>query len=183
MPVTLTRTILVILIPGGIALISWILFFLMEIDTKSADSFYQTYTWPLHLCFFAAIVIAGTVLEGISTHLEVRWDGEREAELSVRENWYSYLTCSVPNEPVAFRYITRMVTSMYFELGMMWSSLSFGIGLAAIICSSKPSSYQCWAMLSIILSVLSVIYFYWQAKTSHKVLCEVRKQFVERSQC
>lgn len=181
MPITLTRTILVVLIPGGIALIPWILWILMGMDTSSGDSFYHSYSIPINLCFFAAVVIAGTILEGINTHIELQWDNQREEEFSVTENWYAYLCCALPNEPVVFRYITRMVTTMYFELGMTWASLSFGLGLSAITCERKPEFFQAYALLAIVLSLVFAGYFFWQAKTSHKVLCRVRKEFNERS--
>ena len=183
MPITLTRTVLAVLIPGGIALIAWILLFLIQIDTESANSFYHSYTIPINLCFFAATVIVGTVLEGINTHIEVLWDKEREEEYLVIENWYAYLSCTPNKEPVAFQYISRLVTTMYYELGMMFAGVSFGVGVSAIICKLKPEHFQCYAILVLTLSWASIMYFYWQAKKTHEVLCKTRKELVGRLKC
>lgn len=183
MPVTLTRTVLVILIPGGIAVISWILLYLLEVDTKSADSFYQLYSMPINLCFFAVVVIIGTTIEGVNTHLEVRWDKIREKQFDIENNWYAYLSCTPTSEPVAFKYFTRLVTTMYFELGMMWATLSFGLGVASIICTLKPSCYGLYSVIAVVISIVLAIYFYWQASTSHKVLCKTRKELINRLKC
>ncbi|MDQ2078531.1 hypothetical protein [Marinimicrobium sp. ABcell2] len=183
MPVTLTRTVLVILIPGGIALVSWILLYLLKVDTESADSFYQLYSMPINLCFFAAVVIIGTIIEGANTHLEVRWDNKREEEYDVENNWYAYLSCTPSSEPVAFKYFTRLVTTMYFELGMMWATLSFGLGVASIICTLKPSYYTLYSLVTVVFSILLAIYLYFQASTSHEVLCKARKELIGRLKC
>lgn len=180
MPVTLTRTVLVIFIPGGIALISWILLYLLKVDTESTDSFYQRYSMPINLCFFAAIVIIGTIIEGVNTHLEVRWDQKREKKFDVENNWYAYLSCTPASEPVAFKYFTRLVTTMYFELGMMWATLSFGLGVASIICTLKPNCYGLYSVIAVTFSILFAIYFFWQANTSHEVLCKTRKELISR---
>lgn len=180
MPVTLTRTVLVIFIPGGIALISWILLYLIQIDAESADSIYRRYSTPINLCFFATTVIIGTIIEGVNTHIEVRWDKIHQDKFDVENNWYAYLSCTPANEPVAFKYFTRLVTTMYFELGMMWATLSFGMGVASIIFTLKPCCYPAYCVITVILSILFSIYFHWQASTSHEVLCKARKELMER---
>lgn len=179
MPITLTRALLGILIPGGVALASWILLILIGLDRGDLDV-YKDFSIPVNASFVALIIIAGSIIEGISTHVEVRWDVEREDALQVTENWYFYL-CSPYEECVAQKYIARMVTTMYFELCMVFATLSFGVGLSAVICTVKPKCYDVWSIVTIAISALISFYFWWQAKTSHQVLCTVRKEMRERS--
>lgn len=158
MPITLTRALLAILIPGGVALASWILLLLIGIDRANLD-IYKDFAIPVNASFVALIIIVGSIIEGLATHIEVRWDKEREEEFEIAENWYSYL-CSPYEECVAHKYIGRLVTTMYFELGMMFSTATFGLGLAAVICTLKPQCFGAWSIIAIVLS-LAIIFYFW----------------------
>jgi len=87
MPFTLTRSLIVVLVPGIVATAPWIL---------------------LIAIYFPLAV--GGVLEGIGSNLEVKWDKERDSDFDVQENWYKYLALTPSVEPVGFRYISRNVT-------------------------------------------------------------------------
>ncbi len=179
MPITLTRGMLAILIPGGVALSTWILLLFIYLDSNY-ESLYSDFTTPINMALLGLIIILGSFIEGIGSYFEVYWDEKLESEFQVSENWYKYL-CNPPTDCVAQKYISRMVTSLYFELGIMLSSLIFGVGLSAVICTVKPNCYQLWSVMTIVFSLLSFFYFKKQARESHMVLCKVRKELNERS--
>ena len=180
MPITLTRALLVILIPGGIFLAPWILLFLISLENFDASEFYTSYKTPINAMFFACIVVIGTIIEGLNSHIEVGWDKERESKFEVTENWYKYLALTPANEPVAFSYISKMVTVMYFELAMMWASISFLVGASAIICTLEIPYYMLLSTTLVALSIALFFYFRWQGKTTHEVLCNARKELNAR---
>jgi hypothetical protein len=80
---------------------------------------------------FAATVIFGAVVESINSYLEVRWDSQREQKYRVRENWYQYLASAFAHEPIEVAYLSRLVTTMYLELALMFSIPVAALGAIA----------------------------------------------------
>ncbi len=178
MPLTLTRSLLTIIIPGIVACSPWLLLLLDVYDP--AASWYANHPFPFHTVSFACVVVVGTVFEGIGTYLEKSWDRERGMEPEpeqeedwVERDWYDYLTTRVAsNEPVGYRYISRKVTALYFELGMMFAApiglLGFGILL-----TQTHAPYRAIG-ITLTVAVAITVLFRKFARDTHGVLCESR---------
>src|SRR3979490_266949 len=112
MPTTLTRSLLVVLIPGIVAIAPWLL---ALVQYTTATLGFATNAPVGSALVFSAAAVAGSVLEGLASHIEVRWDRQLESQFAVHENWYAYLSRTFDHEPVGYRYLSRMVTTLYFE--------------------------------------------------------------------
>src|SRR5262245_48225652 len=150
MPMTLTRSILGVLIPGLVAITPWLL---LLVQTTSATLGYDKYVVLANALVFSFAAVVGTVLESIGSGFEASWDREREQAFSVRENWYAYLARSFDNEPVGYRYLSRLVTTLYFELSMMMAAPLFcaGAGFLAL------SRFVDWMLIIVLAMLVSVI--------------------------
>ncbi len=178
MPITLTRSLLVILIPGGISMIPWLI--TVAIISEKNLSFYTSYSLLFNILGFAMAVIVGMFFEGFNTFIECRWDKEREEKYLVNKNWYDYLSFKYEKEPVGFRYLSNRVTTMYFEMAMVWTSLIFSTGLIFLIYIINSKSKIVYLMVIVVLAFISISYFYRQAKNTHEVLCKTRMEINRR---
>jgi len=178
MPVTITRSLLVVIIPGLLALAPWALWFSSKLP--GFPEIYKTYAVLINASLLGFGVILGAVIEGAASHLEVRWDKEREIEFKVQKNWFDYLALQPSSEPVGFGYISRMVTTFYFELSMMVASPIALVAGATLIFDHVESLWSRAGIIVLILAAFLIWFFYWQAKCSHKVLCVARKELNER---
>lgn len=87
------------------------------------------------------MVIVGSVFEEIGNYVEKSWDAEKakESEPAIENDWVSrdwrtYLSKSFGNsEPVGYRYLSRKVTAMYFELGMMCGIPTALVGATVLV--------------------------------------------------
>lgn len=178
MPFTLTRSILVVIIPGLIALAPWALWVASKIP--QFGGLYSTYATLVNASLIGVGIIIGSFIEGAMSHLEVKWDTKCEEQYKVRDNWFDYLAQQFKAEPVGFRYISRLATTMYFELSMMAATPIALLGFAILIYDHSPF-WRCIGSVGMVLFALgSIIWFCWQAKCTHKVLCEARKELNER---
>jgi hypothetical protein len=165
-------------VPGLVAVTPWLL--LLAALVPEVRSFYETYSVLGNALLFSAVTVVGSIIEGLGTYWEDRWDKEREKDFDVQENWYAYLAHDSTPEPVGHRYVGRLVTSMYFELGMMMSTpLLLGGILAVGLVSDVPISLLA-AVLVLIAAGGAVWFFHKEARDSQLALCKARKQLVER---
>lgn len=173
MPTTLTRSLLTILIPGLVAVAPWLVWLVQYTSaTFGADESFVL----SNALIFALVVVVGSTCEGLGTYLECRWDAKLEAKYQVSEHWIRYLRYSGEREPVAFRYLSRLVTTLYFELSMLFATPSFIVG-ATVLAALRFSDYRCWIVSSgFVLAVVSVLYFRYQARQTHEGMCKVRKE-------
>ncbi len=178
MPLNLTRSILVIIIPGGVAVGPWLV--LVFQTWPEVGDLYEAYPILWNCVFFGIVVIVGTIFENFGSSREVRWDKNQESTYDVQENWYRYLSREVDPEPVGYRYISRMVTSLYFELTMTFATISFFLGSAMIAFFSDPKFHVFYGIALIIVGLLLSIYFEIQATQSHGLLCKTRKEINQR---
>ena len=178
MPTTLTRSLLVVLIPGVIAIAPWILVLLQY---TSATFGLDRYRGVAYALLFACAAVTGSMFEGLASFVEVRWDKERESTFAVHENWYVYLTRMLEPEPVGYRYLSRLATIFHFELSMLLAVpiFFFGSGLLAAL-RFRTYSYAI-AAVSVVAVVGSFFYFKWQARTTHEVLCRTRSEINART--
>jgi hypothetical protein len=178
MPLNLTRSILAIIIPGGVAVAPWLV--LVHRAWPSLSSLYSEFPLLVNGVIFGVVVVLGTIFESFGSAKEFRWDKEIEEELGVTENWYQYLARTVDPEPVAHRYISRLVTSLYFELTMTFATMMFALG-TSVIAFFSDSRLNVFAGIGLIAAgLLFSAYFQIQAKKTHRVLCETRKELNER---
>lgn len=178
MPLNLTRSILTIFVPGGVAISPWVLFFVVTFPPVA--NFYSSYPVMVNFVLVGAVIVVGTVFETWGANFEKRWDDEREEEYSVQENWYQYLASHIDPEPVGYRYISRAVTALYFELTMIFASVLFFVGVAAIVASVRPIFSVPIALFALFLALVSRWYFHKQARGSHRLLCKSRKEINAR---
>lgn len=178
MPYTLSRSIMVIIIPGIVALAPWALWVVSKIPNFS--SHYSSYATLINSALIGLAIILGSILEGALTHLEVKWDKQCEKEYNVKENWFNYLAQQCAAEPVGFKYISRLATTMYFELSMMAASPIALVGVAVLVFDYAHSSWRLGGIVLLLFAAAIVAWFYWQAKNTHGVLCEARKELNTR---
>jgi hypothetical protein len=183
MPLNLTRSLLVVLIPGGIALFPWVLW-LLDSNERVA-TFYKAYPELSWAVLFAAAAVAGTLFESINSYIEDYWDRRRENDWEVSKNWYDYLARVCPTAPVAHGYLGRLVTTMYFELAMMWATFIFVMGLVPLlrlpINPDWPTVISLWPyLLGSFLGGVASAFFHKGARDSHLVLCKTRKEINQR---
>lgn len=178
MPFTLSRSVLAVLVPGLIAVAPWAL--LLAFHLSDFAELYKTYSVLVNGSLLAAAVIIGSLIEGAVSYVEVVWDRERERKYKVRENWFEYLSLHSVGEPIGFQYLSRMVTTMYFELAMM-AATPISIGGAALLTflyATGPWRYA--TAVLVVVMVVAAWVFYSLAKTSHLVLCEARREINAR---
>jgi len=177
LPATLDRAVLTVLIPGLVAVAPGLLVLVLWTD---ANLGFEKYTTIAHTMLFALIAVVGSVFQSVGSFLEVRWDQEREASHCVDLNWFAYLSRILPVEPVGYRYLGRLVTSLQFELAMMFASPIFMVGTAALIALRFREHSTCVWIASPIFIVGAPAFFWWQARTTHEVLCRTRRTINER---
>ena len=178
MPFTLTRSILVILLPGALT-ISPFLFYVLY-SSEAFTAWFEAHTTESYFFVFAAAVIVGSFFEGISSVIEVKLDDLLKSKYpNLEKEWYSYLCTSHANEPVAYRYISRRATTMYFEFSMAYSMVFIGYGFSLNLdrigffteCFQKP--------LFILMFWVLAYYFFRQAQGTHNVLSRIRSELYQ----
>lgn len=172
MPTTLNRSLLVVLIPGVIAISPWILVLLQCTPVPFGLDKYPAIAYVL---LFAAATVVGSLFEGMTSFAEARWDKERECEFAIRENWLTYLSKTFENEPVGYRYLARLATTLYFELTMMCAAPAFVVGMGVLIILRFPE-YERWITYGVVLvAAIATAYFRFQARATHELLCRTRR--------
>lgn len=177
MPTTLNRALLGVLIPGTIAVAPWLLAGAQHTDATLG---FDRYPSLAHVMLFAIVATIGTVIQGIASFFEDRWDGEREDVYSVRENWYAYLSRSLSPEPVGYRYLARLATVLQFELSMILAAPSFVFGSGVLTALRFPEVVSVAVCVAALGGCLASRYFWWQARCTHDVLCKVRRELNQR---
>jgi len=171
---TITRSLLVTMVPGIILLAPWILLFLITYPEISI--FYKTYPILSQVVLVSLVVVLATLSEGAATSLEAHWDKKREDKFNVKSEWYSYLSTTLEVEPVGYRYISTRVDFMYFELNLMVASVSFFLGCAYILFRKLGSDYFFAQLFLICMAMFSWRYLRSEAKKTHEVLCRAREK-------
>ena len=172
MPTTLTRSLLTVLIPGLVAVAPWLVWL---VQYTSATFGADENPVLANALIFALVVVAGSTCEGLGTYLEHRWDERLENQYQVRDHWIRYLSYSGEREPVAFRYLSRLVTTLYFELSMLFATPSFVAG-ATLLAAMRFPDQRCWIIpFGIAIAGTFIAYFRFQARQTHEGMCKVRQ--------
>jgi len=177
MPLTLTRSFFAIILPGIVLIAPWVLMAVQE-NAGLAD-LYKAYTAPANVCAFSLVVMLGAVVEGLGTYVEKGWDKKVASNLPpaasedwLEKDWFDYLARQFDKgEPVAYRYLSRKVTELYFELGMMIAGPIGAIGILLILNSHISSAF---AYASFLIVPVIFVMFYRFAKDTHCVLYDTR---------
>lgn len=172
MPLTLTRSLLTVLIPGLIAISPWLL---LLVQHTEATLGFRDYSTIANSLVFASAAVAGLFFEAQGTRLEVKWDNELESEFGVQENWIAYLSHQLDREPVAYRYLSRLVTSLYSELAMMFAAPFFLMGASILASLRFPNAWILYAIGGLAAAVAAGCYFHRQAKCTHRLICKTRR--------
>jgi hypothetical protein len=172
-PTTLNRSLLVVLVPGVLALAPW-----MSLVAKYAG--FEPSSPIFYVLIFVAATVVGSVFEGLGSHVEAYWDGTQDADLKVKDNWMTYLAHQFEADPIGCRYMARLAVALYFELSMMFAAPVFLIGTGIRLFPGCPD-WSGWIVIGSVLSALtSMAYFSWQAYTTHGLLCRTRRDLNAR---
>lgn len=176
-PTNITRSTLTVLVPGMIAITPWLLALVQHTDATLGFKEYPTLA---HAALLSAVIVAGTLCEGLGTWLETSWDKSREDELEVAEHWFVYLSRTLDREPVGYRYLSRLATAMHFELSMFFAAPLFIIGAGVLTSLRFPNLF--WLEFSATLMLVggAMAFFSWQAHSTHKVICTTRREIMRR---
>jgi hypothetical protein len=190
MPMTLTRSLLTVILPGMVAVAPWFLVAMMA--NSDLRLLYTKYQVPFHVAAFGVAVLLGSIFEEIGCYLERRWDTDIEeggepgpSESWLIKDWYAYLgMCFGDSEPVGYRYASRKVTSLYFEIAMMFAAPCCFAGLAMLFVALQGHLSHL-SILFFVFAALGFLLFSKMARDTHQLLCELRHflpQYLKRSQ-
>lgn len=178
MPLNLTRSFLSVILPGAVATAPWLLY--GAIILAPLRESYSQFGFLYNATAFGIAVVVGAIFEGFGSYIEKLWDRRigREARPSaagenwVDADWIAYLASNpAGGEPVAYRYFSRKVTTLYFELGMMMAVPVCLVGVGVI---ASELGYQCAIVTSVLGAFMAVMIFGWFARDTHEVLCHTR---------
>ena len=176
-PTSLTRSTVTVAVPGIVALSPWVLALVQHTDATLGLKEHPTLG---HAFFFAAVVVVGTICEGIGTYIESKWDTERDETLEVQKYWFHYLSSVLEKEPVGYRYLSRLVTAMYFELSMVTAVPVFAVGAGTLAALRFPVSFWGIVGATLLLAGGAAVFFGWQASQTHQVICTTRREVLKR---
>lgn len=182
MPLDLTRSFLTIILPGVVAIAPWML--LIVAANPAAGELYENWEIPFQVVAFAFAVAVGAVIECFGSWFECKWDKAianedepRAPESWVDRDWHNYLGQEFGDkEPVVYRYLSRKVTTLYFEIGMMCAVPISLLGVGVLVLA-QGDWHWCAPLLAAIAAVALFILFYGFSKDTHRVLCITRNRY------
>ena len=142
-----------VLVPGLVAVAPWLLALVQYTRATLGFDFNSPLAFAL---IFSLVTVVGSIIEGIDTFIEVRWDKQRETQYSVDENWYCYLSQKLDHEPVGFRYLSRLATTLYFELSMLCAAPPFIAG-AGLLCVLRFYEFRCAIIVAIVVMLIAAV--------------------------
>ena len=127
----------------------------------------------LLLVVLACGLTAEDLGSGIERHFDslLRRTAGHEKHL---DEWLAYLRLAFDKEPIGQRYLRSVVLRLKFELGMAIASAPFAIG------SWWTVNCIAWRVSLLLASALVFVYFWHEAKISHRVLGEVRHELLKK---
>jgi len=178
MPLTLSRSFLVNVLPGFVAIAPWVI--LVAVHFPQFAVLYEKFSTVVNGALVGAAILVGAVLETAMGYVENKWDDKAPQELGLEEDWYEYLALEVDDKPVGFEYISRKVTSLYFELTMMPASFLFFVGIGFLPQVMFGATSALYPMGATFAAIASAWMFKKSARHSFSVLCKTRKELVTR---
>lgn len=168
----LTRSLLVVFVPGIVGVAPWVLVLLHAVSEVSL--LYRDYPVFFQAVVFAFVIVVGTAFEDSGSRIEVAWDKRREAEYSVEANWWTYLARAAEHEPIGFRYVARHAATLAFELSMGFATAAFAIGLSGLLIQAQAPTV--WVPFILAVATGVVWLFGRTAYDTHELLCETRQE-------
>ena len=167
------RPILTILVPGMIAISSFIVgllqgsgVMLAVADAKRLES--------AAIVLIAALT-AGKILEDVSTHIETWFDSRRKKEDAlIEKEWYDYLALPLERDQIGRGYIRSLLLYLKFEFGISLGFLVCAIGLFTTTLGLRPAIW-----VAIVL-VAGSGWFMREAYVTHRALAKVRHELLTR---
>lgn len=175
---SLNRTLLNTLVPGLIAIAPWLLLLLQH---TSATLGLKEYPTVANAFLFAAVAVAGSLCNGFGTAIESNvFDPAQKKNYPVDEDWFDYLAFN-GKEPVAFRYLARLYTTLSFELSMVVATPLFALSGGLLLYLRFPViGIPAGILIGLAASVVSGLLFYTEARRTHEVLCQTRNEVLRR---
>jgi hypothetical protein len=157
---------------------------LLVAENPSAGDLYQRWAIPFQVVAFSFAVTIGAIIECFGSELECRWDRQVAsgdvplgASNWVDSDWHTYLHQKFGDgEPVVYRYLSRKVTTFYFEVGMAFAVPIALVGTAALI-FTQSALHWCAPAASLVAALGSLLLFRRFAKDTHRVLCVTRSRY------
>jgi len=170
------RPLVTLLIPGALAISSWIVAILWKFPSlRQLSSQNQTPTvWLIVLL----TIMVGIIIEDWGTRIETRWDkrADKKTKDEHTKNWCTYLRTSFIADPIGRRYARSIVLRLKFELGVFFASIISVLGLGWLLYLGM----QCGVGLTMILLCSSLAAWeYKEAADTHKLLGTVRAELVK----
>src|SRR5258708_14523274 len=172
------RPIVTLLIPGAIAISSWVVALFLQFPAlkELAERNQTQATWVL----LAVMTGVGFFIENRGASMEVRWDKEADGADprnpgAHTKKWYEYLRTAFIAEPCGRRYYRNVTLRFKFELGM----------IAAPICSAAGVIWLLFlglhcisAIVLITLAVSIAVFEYYDARDTHTLLAQIRSELL-----
>jgi len=174
----LSRSVLNTLVPGLVAIAPW---FLLLLQHTSATLGLKEYPTVANAFLFGAVAIAGSLCNSFGTAIEANiFDVAQREKYAVEDDWFDYLAFN-EQEPVGFRYLGRLYTTLSFELAMVMAAPSFALGGAFLLYLRFPFiGVPAGILIGTVATIVVISVFYTQARLSHQALCETRHQLMGR---
>jgi len=169
------RPVMTLLIPGAIALSTWIVGLLQRSPSLYALVNANHFETGLVLLFLSVAV--GQVLEDLGARVEVccfdRMLRRRRGYENHMQEWFAYLRLAFKAEPVGHRYLRTLVLRMKFELGTALALVPCGVG--CFYTTLPTISSAVW------LSVCAAgsVYLLVEAKSGHTVSSKIRREVLK----
>ena len=122
------------------------------------------------------VLTCGLVAEDLGARLEQVFDQRLKKTAGYErhfEEWFDYLRIAFDKEPVGHRYLKKLVLRLKFELGMTVASVAFAGGA---LCLQAPWP---WRIVIFCFALIPFAFFWWEAKSSNKLLSELRRELLK----
>lgn len=170
------RPLVTILIPGGLALSSWIIAVLWKFPAVK-DLIVRNHTETAWI-FVLLMTAIGIVIEDWGARIESAWDrtADRHTDGEHTRIWYEYLRCAFVADPIGRRYTRSVVLRLKFELGTACGCMIAALGLVWLVILGLNCG------IGLVLIVLSAVFAgleIMEAKDTHALLAMTRKELLK----
>ena len=170
------RTIVVVLIPGGLALSPFLMTAFISNDHLS--EFYGNHPNFSAFLLVTCAIAAGLIIENFGSCLEKEIDQRLERDNPKHmSDWWAYLSVTFEKEPIGQSYLRTILLRLKFELSMFFSLIIFSIGL--IITSAILCTFNLYILFAIVLATPLAFYLKHEAYNSCKLLAKVRAKLIK----
>jgi len=170
------RTLFIYIVPGAIAVLPWLCFFVHEVNGILG---YADEHQPLAAVVLLLLCLSiGKLTDGLGTLWEVNVNDARLTRKSefpnFQSDWQRYIRTAFIHEPVAVGYIENLTQTLKFELNV---GAGFGLFAAGQIPLARIlENYSACHGALVVLGALAIAAFaFWSSYGTSYVLASVRK--------